>query len=257
MNRMIFGLAASLLMATPVAADVHITMQDGRVSIVARDATVRQILTEWARVGQTKIVNVDRIPGGPVTIELKSVTETQALDVLLRPLSGYILAPREVVGPNMSTSDRIIIMPTLAAAHQPAAAVAAAASASPPPPLVPQPAPQFQPPIEDADDQPAHDQDVRSTGSTVTIAPPANGVPVLNPSPVHSVEVAPQGVIPGVGVLPRPTAVPGPVVSPRSPVAPAGGGVAVPGMVAPAPQQPGQRQPPGAPGQPVRPPGGQ
>src|ERR1044071_1492987 len=103
----------SLFAVSTASAEVTVTMQDGRVSIVAREATVRQILTEWARVGQTKIVNVERIPGGPVTIELKSVTETQALDVLLRPLSGYILAPRAAAGANMSIFDRIIIMPTL------------------------------------------------------------------------------------------------------------------------------------------------
>ena len=69
-------------------------MQDGRVSIVAKDATVRQILAEWARVGQTNIVNVDRVPGGPLTLELTNVPEAQALEVLLRSLSGYITAPR-------------------------------------------------------------------------------------------------------------------------------------------------------------------
>ncbi|PYQ78964.1 MAG: hypothetical protein DMG03_26995 [Acidobacteria bacterium] len=35
-------------------AEVQLTLQNGRVSIVAKDATVRQILTEWARVG-TKV----------------------------------------------------------------------------------------------------------------------------------------------------------------------------------------------------------
>ena len=50
---------------------------------MAKDATVRQILAEWARVGQTKIVNVERIPGGPLTLELNNVPEAQALDILL------------------------------------------------------------------------------------------------------------------------------------------------------------------------------
>ena len=45
-------------------ADVQLIIRNGQVSLVAKDATVRQILTEWARVGQTKIVNVERIPGG-------------------------------------------------------------------------------------------------------------------------------------------------------------------------------------------------
>ena len=58
MRRALFGIATLLVAASTASADVHVTMQNGHVSIVAKDATVRQILTEWARVGQTKIVNV-------------------------------------------------------------------------------------------------------------------------------------------------------------------------------------------------------
>jgi len=32
---------------------LQLTIQDGRVSLIAKDATVRQILAEWARIGQT------------------------------------------------------------------------------------------------------------------------------------------------------------------------------------------------------------
>ena len=34
---------------------------DGRVTISAKDATIRQILAEWARVGQTRFVNAERV----------------------------------------------------------------------------------------------------------------------------------------------------------------------------------------------------
>ena len=68
----------------------------GRVSLSAKDATVRQILTEWARVGHTQIVNVERIAGGPITIEFTNVPEAEALDMLLRSVSGYMVAPRAV-----------------------------------------------------------------------------------------------------------------------------------------------------------------
>src|SRR5438445_9814327 len=115
MKTLIFGLAISLLAALPAFADVHLTMQNGRVSIVARDATVRQILTEWARVGQTKIVNVERIPGGSMTLELADVPEGQALDVLLRGVSGYMAAPRATAIASLSIFDRVIVMPTSAA----------------------------------------------------------------------------------------------------------------------------------------------
>ena len=67
MKTALFGVAALLIAVSTASADVQVTMKDGRVSIVAKDATVRQILIEWARVGQTKIVNVERVPGGPVT----------------------------------------------------------------------------------------------------------------------------------------------------------------------------------------------
>src|SRR4029453_11518110 len=67
-------LAVSLLAVSPAAADVKVTMQDGKVSIVAKDATLRQIMSEWARVGQTKVINVDRIPGGPVALRLSRVS---------------------------------------------------------------------------------------------------------------------------------------------------------------------------------------
>src|SRR6476620_6880940 len=74
-----------LLAASTASADVNLTMQNGRVSIVAQDVTLRQILTEWARVGQTKIVNLEKIPGGPMSLELKDVAEGQALEILMRP----------------------------------------------------------------------------------------------------------------------------------------------------------------------------
>src|SRR5215218_4286482 len=89
------GVALCVLsVSAPVLADVHVTMNNGRVTVLAKDATLRQILTEWAKVGQTNVVNVERVPGAPMTLELRDVPEAQALEILLRPLSGYMAAPR-------------------------------------------------------------------------------------------------------------------------------------------------------------------
>ena len=88
---------------------MQISIHDGRVSLPAKDATVRQILTEWARVGRTRIVNVERIAGGPITIELTNVPEQEALDLLLRSLSGYMVAPRAAAVSDASQFDRIIV----------------------------------------------------------------------------------------------------------------------------------------------------
>ena len=254
MKAVLFGLATLLVAASTASADVRMTMQDGRVSIVAKDATVRQILTEWARIGQTKIVNVERIPGGPITIELTNVTESQALDVLLRALSGYITARRPVDGANLSQFDRIIIMPTLASARP------APSSALPPP--VFQQAPQFNQQPVSGDDEP---DDQRPPP---TVQAPMNRGPVFNTFPQPQV-VNPQTGAPvafpgqqpqAAGGVPQQGAAPQPPVNTSAPSAPFGG-VAVPGMVAPVPPQPGQAQPgqiqqPLQPGQPLRRPGG-
>ncbi len=235
------GVVAWLFAVTTASAEVQLTMQNGRVSLVAKDATVRQILTEWARVGDTKIVNIERVPGGPVTLELTNVPEAQALDVVLRSLSGYIAAPRPVEASNLSRFDRIILMPTLAAARPP--------TQSSPAPVYQQQNPQFQPP------QPADDDDDRPTPN---VPVPARG-PVFNqfPQPQVGSPQQPQPMPNMPGQLPNiPNAVPMPNGNPApatSPTAAPYGGVAVPGMVAPPPPTQGQ-----APGQvpPVRRPGG-
>src|SRR5262249_41948192 len=107
--------SAWLLVAAPAFADVQVSIRDGLVTIVAKDATVRQIVAEWARVGQARVVNVERIPGGPITLELRDVPEAQALDTLLRASAGYLAAPRAAIASNLSHFDRVVIMPTSSA----------------------------------------------------------------------------------------------------------------------------------------------
>jgi hypothetical protein len=117
------AMAAFLFTASTASADVQLVLSGGRVSIVAKDATLRQILAEWARVGQTTVVNIERIPGGPLTLELTDVSEGEALDVLLRSVSGYMAAPRETPVDDLSIFDRIFVMP-VSAAPRPAPAPA-------------------------------------------------------------------------------------------------------------------------------------
>jgi hypothetical protein len=252
MKTLVVAVVAILLTASPVFADLHVAMHDGRVSILATNVTVKQILTEWARLGETRIVNVERIPGGLVTLVLENVTEAQALEVLLRPLSGYIAAPRQVAAANLSAYDRIIIMPTLAEVRPMAPLPPAAAASSQPPPPVYQPPPAPATQAADADQNPEPVQPANSTlpfVPNVPNAPEKTAEPMRNPPPntfMKGLEVgrpmefrSPQRV---------------PVTSTGSPIPPVG--VAVPGMIAATPQtgQPGQAGQ--APGQPVRRPGG-
>jgi len=233
--------AACVGLASPASADVQVSIRNGLITVIAKDATVRQIMAEWARVGQARIVNAERIPGGPVTLELVNVPETQALDVLLRSVAGYLAAPRAAYVSNLSHFDRVVIMPTSSAPR-----VAANPSPAPPPQ---QAFPQI-PTDDDPDEQ---------------VLPNGNGRPVFG----RFAQPLPINPTTGQPMIPTDPSVPlqspnGPQPAPANtptPNTPFGGGVAVPGMVAPAPQpQPGQigvpLQPqPVVPGQ-VRRPGG-
>jgi hypothetical protein len=213
-------------------ADVRLSFRDGRVSIVAKDATVGQILSEWAKIGQTKIVNVERIPRAPLTIELENMSEERALDVVLREVSGYIAAPRAIDVPNASRFDRIIVVPT--SIVRPASAAPPAANISAPSayqtPAYPPPRSAFvpPPPADDAANPPADDNaNDEPPPPTVGVAIPTvdsrgpvpntarQALEVVDPRKFR-LEMQPQG---GVGIVPPTRAVP------------PGGGVAVPGMI--------------------------
>ena len=97
------------------AASLTLSMHDGLVSIDAQDVTVRQILTEWARVGKTEIKDGERITGGPITLKFDNVPEKQALDIILRSIPGYMALPRATPVADASLYERILIMATTTA----------------------------------------------------------------------------------------------------------------------------------------------
>ena len=70
--------------AGPASAQVKLEFHDGLVNLTTQNAPLRTILTEWARLGGTQVVNVERLAGAPVTLQLTDVPETQALDIILR-----------------------------------------------------------------------------------------------------------------------------------------------------------------------------
>lgn len=113
MKKLFFGFLLLACSASPCrAGGLQLSMQDGRISIDAQDVTIRQILAEWSRVGKTRIVNVERLDGGPITIKFDGLPERQALDIILRNVPGYIAAPRATFVANGSMYDTILIMAT-------------------------------------------------------------------------------------------------------------------------------------------------
>ena len=173
---------------------------------------------------------MERIPGGPLTLELRDVPEDRALDILMRPLSGYVAAPRPAAMPNLSKFDRILVMPTMAAtrAATTAASVPAGGPAAPPMPVF-QPPPYTPPPPDENDGAP-----VEATGAARPPIFTAFPQPqVVNPAAGQGLYNPPPGM-----AIPNATAPPQvapPTATPTVPV-----GVAVPGMIVPTPPQPGQ-----------------
>ncbi len=115
------GIALAALLVLPAissAQDLKLTLDGGRATLVAHNVSLRQILAEWERVGQTKIPNRDRMPESLVTLNLVDVPEASALSTLLRSGSGYMAVARTTPIPNTSNFRAVLLM---AAAPKPAA----------------------------------------------------------------------------------------------------------------------------------------
>jgi len=226
MRRLVASIVAAWIAAASIwaaAPSVQLTIHDGRVWLLATDATVRQILAEWARVGQTRVVNVERVTGGPLTLELTDVPEEQALDVLLRSVSGFMAAPRAAVVANASQFDRILILPTSAAPPGGWGRATAPPAINPSPvPVFPQPAmPTFTAGVQrviGADGNPVPDDQDDASGGPPS-RPQFNSIPPgFSPSP----GVAPPRPLPAQARSATPTsrtgvAVPGTIVQPSPP----------------------------------------
>lgn len=231
-------LAVVLVAMTSLAAQaqtVKVEFAMGKVNLVAQNASVRAILTEWSRVGGTRLVNPQLLTGGPVTLELIGVPERQALDIILRDVGGYMLGPRPALVPGVSSFDRLVVVTAVAGRPAPAG------PAFPAPRPLPQP--QLGRAVQPIEREPATDDvdlvadDLDDDGPERPEAPP---------------RVRPAVLGPGLPPLPRAEPQPQPEVRP-TPGNPFGAqGSSRPGAIAPVspaqlpPQQgsPSETQPP-------------
>lgn len=109
--------AALLTFAVPAwAGEVKVSFSNGLVTVLATDASPRQILAEWAKLGQVRIVNLERLGGAPVTVQMTDVPEARALETLLRGTAGFVAAPRADSTTAGSQYDRILLLPGVAPA---------------------------------------------------------------------------------------------------------------------------------------------
>jgi hypothetical protein len=209
-------------------APLQLQISNGRVTLHAQNVPVRTILAEWSKVGGAKIINGDGVAGAPVTLDLEGVPERQALDTILRGVSGYVLAARQPGVPGVSMYDRIMILPTSVAPRNPPPALAGTT-----PGIVRPIAPR------QADDPNASDDPDAAQGN--------DGVPLGRPVPiprplVGGAPVATPGglpVVPPVAVVPdgEPQQPPPLVVTPANPFGLPAGSSTRPGVIAPPPAQ--------------------
>ena len=245
--------AVVLLCALPAQAQQAVSLQfnQGLVTLRAQNAPIRAILAEWARLGGATIVNGDRVAGAPITLELTGVPESQALDIVLRNVAGYMLAPRRAGSAGASTFVRILILPTSAAPRNPPpAAATAAAGARPvlPRPGVPPPPRPTGAVVEFPDDTQADNDtgepdaqgnQTRPPGPQRVIPQPLARRPPQVPGTDPQVEPddADESGEPGITTV-------GQAPSPANPFGIPAGSSTRPGVIAPVPRpQPQQPQP--------------
>jgi len=176
------------------AGELTVKLADGKATVIAKDVTVRQILAEWARVGNTRIVGAEKMTGGPVTLELVDMPEKDALDIILRTAAGYLTGPRPAGTPGASLYDRVMILATSRPPVNPV-------STPPPSPFGNRPA------LNNMPVQPPPDDDDGEPGDQGPMPPPG-----MQPG-MQQFPGAPRGV-PFPGPTPNPNAVPNPTTVP-------------------------------------------
>lgn len=215
LKRIVVAAAALLIAAGPVGAQgvrkLDVSFNDGRVTIVAENVTLREILAEWARKGGSRILNAERLPGTPVMLtEFKDQPEADVLRTLLREAPGYGAAMRTDVPAGGSAVQTVYIL---------AVRMTAPTTSSAPP--VNQPQIQAPPQAAPRMIQGTPDDEIPPVRPIVGNQPPMTpgGQPAQPANP--NLRVGPGGIVtstvPGVPI-------PGPApTNPTTPATPPGG----------------------------------
>jgi hypothetical protein len=97
----------------PQGPKVQVTFEpNGLVTLVANNATLREILTEWSRQGGSTFVNSERLTGAPQTLQYEHQSETVVMSSILRQAAGFMLGPRREGTRGASSLEVVYILPT-------------------------------------------------------------------------------------------------------------------------------------------------
>jgi hypothetical protein len=121
LQRLIVGVACGVcawvlgaghgLTAQAQARKLDVSFNNGNVTIVAENVTLREIMAEWGRKGGSRIVNAEKLGGAAIPyIEFKDQPEVVVLRSLLRDVPGYGAAPRIAPSANVSSMEAVFIL---------------------------------------------------------------------------------------------------------------------------------------------------
>ena len=94
----------------PGAGEIRISMDRGRVTLVATDAPLADVIAEWSRVGDMRFVGAETLGGEAITLHLIDAAEGDAIRLLLRSAAGYVAAPRRPGAPGAARYNRVTIL---------------------------------------------------------------------------------------------------------------------------------------------------
>ena len=116
---LVVSLATLRLLAlshTATAQTLSLRLDDGAVTLHATNVTVDEILARWSeKTGLTVVSQNGHGSNVPVTLDLSGVTEREALRLVLRDLSGYIMGESRDPQTGAVRIDRLVILPDSAA----------------------------------------------------------------------------------------------------------------------------------------------
>ena len=146
-SRVVIAVAVLIASAAPAGAQgtrkLDISFDNGMVTLVAENVTLREILSEWARKGGSRIVNAEKLGGSPVYLtEFKGRPEADVLRALLREAPGYGVSMRNAPAAGTSTVGTVLILATRTV---PVSASSVGAPVNSQPQFQPPPQPQAAP----------------------------------------------------------------------------------------------------------------
>jgi len=129
------ALAVMFWPAGTAAQESHVSVSVGEqgVTLEAVNATLRDVLAEWARVGGFRLLDYDTLDARTVTVQLANVPEREALNILLRDIGGYVLGARRAGDSGRSQFGSLLVVSGNARSPR----QGALAPLPPPPPPIP------------------------------------------------------------------------------------------------------------------------